>query len=596
MLFSKSFTLLSIALLLVGIVGNGPQSPAAQQPEVPANSLGKSIADFTLKDTSGQPVSLAQFKDKKAIAVIFLGTQCPINNAYLPRLASLHKEFAAKEVAFLAINSNQQDGANEMAQHAKKNEIPFPVLRDDSNVIADRFGAQRNPEAFILDEKRVIRYQGRIDDQFGFDFQRKEPTRRDLAEALNEVLAGMKVTVASTSVAGCIIGRVQKTRENGPVTFTKHIAPLLQHHCQSCHRPGQIGPMPLIQYDDVVSWSAMIKEVVTDGRMPPWYADPKHGKFSNDRSMPREQREQLLAWIDGGMAKGDVKDQPPPANFPEGWQIGKPDVVLNLPDFDVPAEMPKFGIKYQYSSVDLKFDEDKWVERAEARAGAPEVVHHILAFIVPPGEKFFPGNPTTPVLTGMAPGESPLVLPRGMAKLVPKGSRVHFQIHYTPNGRAQKDSSSIALVFAKQPPEKMVITRPVYNQMFAIPPGAENHEVQSSYSFKKDGYIISMMPHMHLRGKDFLVKTVREDGKTETVLSVPRFNFNWQSIYRPVEPIPMPKGSKVMCVAHYDNSRNNPSNPNPREFVLWGDQTWQEMMIGWMDFAFDMPKEGDKKK
>jgi peroxiredoxin len=587
----RFFPLLLVLVLVSGIASSRPL-PAHRSDVSEKNSLGKAIADFTLKDTSGRAVSLAHFKDKKAVAVIFAGTQCPINNQFMPRLAQLHKEFAEKGVVFLAINSNQQDRMAEVIQHAKKYELPFPVLRDEGNVVADRFGAQRNPEAFVLDAERVIRYQGRIDDQFGFDVQRKQPTRRDLAEALNEVLAGEKVSVPATAVAGCIIGRVKKVREDGPVTFSKDIMPVLQNHCQECHRPGQIGPMPLMQYDDVVSWSGMIKEVVADKRMPPWYADPKHGTFSNDRSLPKEKREMLLAWIDNGMAKGDAKDLPAPVKWPAGWAIGKPDQILTMPkEFDVPADMPARGIPYQYYSIDLKFDEDKWIERAEARPGAPEVVHHILAFIVPPGERFIPGNPKTPVLCGMAPGESPMMLPKGMAKLVPKGARIVLQMHYTPNGRAQKDQSSIGLVFAKHPPEKMVITRPVYNQFFRIPPGAENHEIQSSYTLPKDGCIISMMPHMHLRGKDFVVKAVYADNKEVMLLSVPRFNFNWQSVYRPALPVPMPKGSKVVCIAHFDNSRNNLSNPNPDVAVLWGDQTWQEMMIGWVDFAFDMAKE-----
>jgi len=560
-----------------------------------ADGPEKTIADFTLKDNTGKALALANFKDKKAVVVIFLGTQCPINNLYVPRLGELHKEFAGQGVQFLGINSNRQDSFEDMAEHAKRNEIPFPVLRDEGGVIADRFGAQKHPEAFVLDEKRVIRYQGRIDDRFGFGFQRKEATRRDLAESLTEILAGKKVTMPTTAVSGCYIGRAPRTRDDGPITFAKHISPILQKNCQECHRPGQIGPMPLLKYDDVVSWSAMIKDVVEDRRMPPWYADPRHGKFENDRTLPKQQRDQLLAWIANGMPRGQDKDMPPAVKFPEGWSIGKPDMVIELPrEISVPAEMPARGIPYEFFYVDPKFEEDTWIERAEARPGAPEVVHHILVFVVPPGKVFIPGSPATPVLTGMAPGESPLVLGPGMAKMVPKGSRLLFQMHYTPNGRAQKDRSSIGLIFAKEPPKKVVITQPVFNSFFRIPPGDDNHEVRASFTFDRDGYVIGYMPHMHLRGKDFLVQATYPDKREETLLLVPRFNFNWQSIYRLSAPKSMPKGTRITCVAHFDNSKNNLSNPDPSRTVYWGDQTWQEMMIGWIDFAYD--RQPDEKK
>ena len=210
------------------------------------------------------------------------------------------------------------------------------------------------------------------------------------------------------------------------------------------------------------------------------------------------------------------------------------------------------------------------MERAEARPGAPEVVHHILAFIVPPGKKFFPGSPATPVLCGMAPGESPMLLPAGMAKLVPKGSKIVFQMHYTPNGRAQKDVSSIALIFAEQPPTKMVITSPVDNEFFRIPPGADNYEVTSSYTFPKDAQIIGMMPHMHLHGKDFLIGPSYPDGKTRDAAVGAALDFNWQSVYRLAEPMRCPRARKLECVAHFDNSRQQPQQPRSRRASLLG--------------------------
>lgn len=548
----------------------------------------KKTIDFTLPDSQGKKVTLADFKDCKAVVVVFLGTECPINNLYLPRLNQLQKEFAGQGVQFLGINSNQQDTPERIAAHARKHDLIFPVLYDRNNVVADLMGARRTPEAFILDRQRKICYQGRIDDRFGIDYQRSKATRDDLVEALREVLAGKQVTVATTPVAGCLIGRVRPVTETGKVTYTKHVAPILQQRCQECHRPGQIGPMSLLTYEDARNWSDMIREVVEERRMPPWHADPRFGKWSNDRSLTAKERQTLLAWIDAGTPRGDLRDMPPPREFTPGWKIGKPDMVLTMPvEFEVPAETPPLGVPYKYFSVQTNFEQDMWVERAETKAGAPEVVHHIIVFVVPPGERFRPENPKTPALSGTAPGDMPLILPKGYAKKVPRGSRLLFQMHYTPNGKAQKDRSQVGLIFANQPPEKEVLTFPIYNIVFRIPPGAAHHRVESSMTMHQDGWIVGFMPHMHLRGKDFLYRAVFPDGKTQTLLSVPQYNFNWQSIYRPQEPIQVPKGTRIECVAHFDNSPANPNNPDPTKAVFWGNQTWQEMMVGWIDIAFE---------
>jgi peroxiredoxin len=554
-------------------------------------TVGKTVADFTLKDADGKAVSLVS-KDAKATVLFFIGTECPINNLYMPRLAELHAEWAPKGVRFLAINANKQDTPERIREHAKKHEIPFPVLRDENNVIADKVGADRTPEALVLDAGYKVCYQGRIDDQFGVGFQRAKPGKREVHDALTEILAGKAVTVASAPVEGCKITRVVKARDEGTVTYAKHIAPILQKNCQECHRPGQIGPMSLMTYDQASSWADTIKEVLEDGRMPPWYADPKHGKWSNDRSLPAADRKLVLDWIAQGTPRGNPKDEPAPREFVDGWRIGKPDVIIKMPEsYAVPAKAPKAGIPYQYFTVDTGFDEDMWVERAEAKEGTPSVVHHIIVFVVPPGEKFHPANPRVSMLCGTAPGDMPTVLPTGMARPVPRGSKLVFQMHYTPSGKAETDQSMIGLMFAKKPPTYRVETRPVYNAFFKIPAGADNHLVESWYEAKEDTMIVGFMPHMHLRGKDFLYELIRADGSKETLLSVPRFQFNWQSSYRLQEPLPFTKGMKLHCIAHFDNSEKNRNNPDPTQQVSWGDQTWEEMMIGWTDFAFPIKKE-----
>ncbi|MFO0876561.1 MAG: redoxin domain-containing protein [Gemmataceae bacterium] len=551
----------------------------------------RTIAPFRLPDPrTDKMVDLNDGQASKAIVVLFLGTECPLNNEYLPELTRLHTTYSAKGVRFLGINSNRQDTPARIAEHARRHALPFPILKDAGNRIADQFAAKRTPEVFLLDATRKVVYRGRIDDQFGIGYRRAgKPTRRDLALALDELLAGKPINQPVTEAPGCLIARVKETRPNGKITYTRHISRILQKHCQECHRPGQVGPMPLSTYDDAVAWADTIREVIDDGRMPPWFADPAHGKWSNSRVLSKEEKQQVRTWIDEGMPQGQQRDMPEPRKFPTDWQIGTPDVVLTMPrDYAIPAETPKGGVPYQYFSVPTNFKEDRWVVRAEARPGAPEVVHHILVFIVPPGEVFRPDGPGN-ILCGMAPGDMPIVLEPGLAKKVPAGSRLLFQMHYTPNGKAQVDRSSVGLIFAKEPPRHRVLTRPILNRWFmsrlvSIPPGAENFPLEAEHTFRDNIHIVAFMPHMHLRGKDFLYEAITPDGKKETLLSVPRYNFYWQSVYRAEKPVPLKKGTRLRCLGHFDNSAKNPNNPDPTARIFWGDQTWEEMLVGWIDY------------
>jgi peroxiredoxin len=559
--------------------------PAAAE-EVSA-SVGKKIANFTLKDTNGRPVSLESLKDKKAVVVVFLGTECPINNAYLFPLSQMHKNYASHGVQLLGINSNSQDTPDRVAVHAKENSIPFPVLKDEANKVADEFGAQRTPEAFLLDNEQRIRYRGRIDDQFGIGYKRTAPTTHELVDALNALLAGKPIAKSTSTVAGCIIARATTPKEAGTVTFTKNVARILQDRCQICHRQGEVGPMPLITYKDAAAWSETIREVINENRMPPWHADPKFGEFENDRRLSATERQTVLTWLDEGTPKGDDKDMPPPRQFVNGWVIGKPDVIFEMPEaYQVPADSPPGGIPYQRFRVKTNFKEDKWVERSEARPGTPAVVHHIVVWVVESGEEFSPNNPRGTLLCGEAPGDMPSILPKGMAKKLPAGSDLIIEMHYTPNGQAMTDRSRVGLIFAKEAPKYIVRTHGVATDEFKIPAGASNYEVEQFYKFPVDSYLLSFMPHMHLRGKDFKYTFTYPDGKSEVLLWVPRYDFNWQSYYR-MKPKFMPKGTQVHCVAHFDNSVKNFNNPDPTKPVYWGDQTWEEMMIGWMDFAYE---------
>jgi hypothetical protein len=476
------------------------------------------------------------------------------------------------------------------------NGIEFPILKDLNNVLADNLQATRTPAAYVLDRQRVVRYQGRIDDQYGLQntpsgtrvsYQLKTPRREDLAQAIDELLAGKSVSVAQTEPTGCLVSRRKQPSDDSKVTYSKHIAPLLNEHCVLCHRPGQIGPFSLTSYEDAAGWAEMIGEVVAEQRMPPWHADPKHGKFANDARLSAEQKALIADWVAAGAPQGDLADLPEPPKFAEGWMIPEPDEVVYMPkSFEVPAEGT---VPYQSIVVDPGWEEDKWVAAMEPRPGNPAVVHHIVMYVVPPKgvPKYFSADlPKTQLdwFASFSPGLRPPILPKGTARFIPAKSKLVFQMHYTPNGTKQSDRSYVGIKFADAKTVKREIAvQHAGSHDFVIPPNAAGHEVTSEYIFEHDSVLWSVSPHMHLRGKDFLYTLCYPDGKKEIVLDVPQYDFGWQTTYILAEPKQVPKGSALRCVAHFDNSESNLNNPDPTQEVRYGPQTWEEMCYGWFE-------------
>jgi thiol-disulfide isomerase/thioredoxin len=594
------------------VLGFAAVAAASEQKITPPAPVGLKLADWSLpRADTGKPWSLTEDgREAKVVVVVFLGTECPIGNAYAPVLVGLSKEYAAKGVVFVGVNSNRQDDAASVAKHAKEHGIPFAVLKDDGCALADRFLAKRTPEVFVLDGTRTVRYRGRIDDQMDKGIKRPGPQNRDLADALDAVLAGKDVIRPFTEPAGCFVGRGPKAKKavagQDAVTYTKQVSRILQKNCQECHRAGEAAPFKLSSYSDAAAWSEPIREAVTEKRMPPWGADPAHGKFKNDRSLTADEKATLLAWIDQGCPEGNAADLPTPRSYPDGWHFGQPDEVFSMASaYDVPAAAPKGGLPYEYLLVGEPFKEDKWVQAVEIHPGVRSVVHHILVFVRPPQKRqprpgahpieklftdFDPRNPDgfgQMYLAGYAPGAPPYVYPKGLGKKILKGSQLIFEIHYTPDGTACTDRSSVGLIYCKETPKHEVHTRTVSQERFAIPPLVSNHRVESTSTFDRPVVMLGLAPHMHLRGKDFLFNVTPTGGKKEVLLSVPKYDFNWQILYHLAEPRRLPQGSQLECIAHFDNSTANPNNPNPWQIVTWGPQTADEMMIGFVDYYYD---------
>lgn len=545
--------------------------------------VGRQVAEFELADHHGRKHALSNLADgKQAVVVAFLGVECPLAKLYAPRLQELASQYESKGVAFVGICSNRQDAPTEIEGYVTQHGIKFPVLKDRDNAVADDFQASRTPEVFVLDAQRNVLYAGRIDDQYGLEngsgYAKSAVHRRDLIEALEEVLASKPVSEAETVATGCLIGRVSKVTPHGDVTYTNQVARILQNRCVECHRAGEVAPFALTSYDEVVGWGEMMREVVDNNRMPPWFADPKHGHFSNDRRLSDEEKQTLSTWVENGCPEGDAADLPPAREFVEGWQIGEPDAVFYATES--PVDVPAEGVMdYEYLTVDPKFTEDKWIQAAEARPGNRQVVHHIIVFFEKPGKRG--GTTRDGGQIGYAPGMQPRKFEPGTAIKVPAGSKLVFQMHYTPNGSPQKDRSCVGFKFV----DAKSVVREIHGSMagnmsFKIPPFADNHQVTATKKFRKETVLLSMLPHMHLRGKAFRFDLAYPDGRKEVLLDVPDYDFNWQLWYHLAEPKLIPKGAKMTVTAHFDNSADNPFNPDPGAEVTWGEQTFEEMMFG----------------
>ena len=385
-------------------------------------------------------------------------------------------------------------------------------------------------------------------------------------------------------------------------TFAKDIAPIIYEHCASCHRAGEIAPMQLLTYEEVRPWAASIREKVATGAMPPWHSAAPRGQFSNDRRLTDSEKESIMRWIAAGSPKGNLKDLPPLPAFTDNWEIRRPDVVITMPE---PFTVPATGVlPYQNFTVPTNFTEERWVQAIEVRPGTRNVVHHILVFVSGkrPNEAYTQLVPErrrraqtgaqqskmADTLFGTtAPGTNAMIFQPGTAMRVPAGANIRFQIHYTTNGKEVSDRSSVGMIFAKQPPQKEIHTSAFFNPRLVLPAGAADVAVPSAIQFDQDAHITALFPHTHLRGKSWEYRIVYPDGRNEIVLPVPHYDFNWQTYYIFTNPLAVPKGSKIEATAHYDNSVNNLSNPDPTKEVHWGEQTWDEMQYTGINYTVD---------
>jgi peroxiredoxin len=601
-------------LSVAGLVAAG----AAQADEpAAATRVGKKIDNFTLTDAGGKPWSLHDVKDKKAIVLVFLSFDCPVSTSYSQPLADMAAEFGKHGVAFVGLTTNPDDSPAQVAKHARDFNLPFPVLKDAGFKATGALGAEITPEAFVLDSGFVLRYRGRIDDNYQARLKRNQKiTREDLRQVLGEILSGRPVSVPVTEAVGCAIARATPAAlSTAKVTYHRDVLPILQNRCQSCHRPGEVGPFSLMTYRQSVNWAGDIKEFTQARRMPPW--KPVEGPaFHNERKLTDQEIAILAAWADGGTPEGDPRDAPPPRKFPQGWQLGTPDLVVTVPeDFQVG---PSGSDLFRCFVLPTHLDEDKYIAAVEIRPGNSRILHHTLLFIDRTGQARKleeraqkraaepSADPHAPTdldrgpgysvamgvgfvpqggLSGWAPGQMARYLPEGTGYYLPKNADIVMQAHYHRDGRLEKDRTSIGLYFVKKPKARQYQSAVIagggkgaLRLFFSIPAGNEHFEVKGSLWARDDFTLHSIMPHMHLLGKEIKVTLTPPDGPARTLVAIKEWDYNWQETYVFREPIAIKRGSRLDVGAIYDNSTKNPNNPfNPPRRISFGEQTTNEM-------------------
>ncbi|MFN3650182.1 MAG: redoxin domain-containing protein [Armatimonadota bacterium] len=597
------------ALLAASVAGLGITAMAAAPGKATgAPKAGMRVTDFRLEDPSGGERSLRDFAQKQVLVLVFTGTECPISNDYSQPLTQLAAQYAPKGVQFLGVNALPYESVAAVAKHAKEYALGFPVLKDPEQKLARTLDARVTPEVFVLDSSRVVRYRGRVNDAYASRTQKRRHVRsHDLKNAIEAVLAKKPVETPVTTAYGCAIPRDYQTAAAKQVTYYRDVAPIIQESCQGCHRPGQVAPFSLSSYQDARSWAAEIKSFSQSRQMPPWQAAPGHGDFLDARRLTDEQIATLARWADAGAPAGNPKDAPAPKEWKDEWSLGTPDLVLEMPEEYTVGANGEDDFRCFVIPTGLK--EDKQVVAVDIRPGNARVVHHVLNFLDTGGaarrldEKDpLPGYNSGPggigilpsgSLGGWAPGNFARYLPKGVGMPLPANSDLVMQVHYHKTGKVEKDRTRVGLYFAKEPVEKRLRVFPLTNLAIHIPPGEKRWKLEQTLTVPWDVQLISITPHMHLLGKEMEVTAELPDGTRKPLIWVKDWDYRWQDTYRYRELQKVPKGTKIKMTAYFDNSSDNPRNPNdPPKLVRFGEQTTDEMAFAFIEFVHEQEPAG----
>lgn len=544
---------------------------------------GERIATLQAGGAGNQGQPWQAFRERAATVIVFRDRRCAAFERAVPALAQLSQRFTRQGVAFVIIDISR-DMRTSTPQADPGSGIQ--VVPDPRRMLVEALGPAAIGEAFLVDRAGTLQYRGAVQSPPAPAERAWADSATPLMSAIASVLAGEEPVERSTEVSECRFGgKAAVTARSKEIDYHGRISRIIQTKCQLCHRQGGLGPMPLEQYAQVYARRQVIDFMVRGGRMPPWAADPRHGEWANDRSLSVLQKRDLLGWIAAGAPEGSPANAPLGRRFVDGWSIGQPDTILRTPEeMRVPAEGV---VDYVNQYLQTSFDRDRWISGVEIRSSQPKVVHHVLAFIEDPAHprNFEEGDPDG-ILAAGGPGAMGAVYPPGTGKRLPKGARILLVIHYQPNGTAVDNHVEVGLRFTDQPARE-VLNLAAFSVDFSIPPHRAHQVVRAMRKLERAGTIISLLPHMHVRGQSFRYDIRFPDGRVQRLLDVPRYDFNWQSTYVLRKPIHAPAGSEVVATAVYNNSKSNPWNPDPTKTVVSGAQTTDEMMIGYFEFIED---------
>ena len=546
-----------------------------------APRIGEWIANVEFETAAGGASNLAATFGEKGLVIAMRDPECPLSKKYSPRLKGLEAEIQDMGFGFLYVGMDTREAA--LADQELYG-LRASYALDPEGIIARELGAVTSTEIFVIDTGNTLVYRGMIDDQYGLGFSKQIAERHYLADALDAVSAGTAVAVPATTAQGCKLDIEAGERAVLPITFHNRISRIVQSRCQSCHRPGEAGPFELLTYKQVKKRRSMIQWVLEDHIMPPWFAAEDSGPWTNDTSLTEQELSDFLSWIEAGAPEGEVEQAPLAREWVEGWTIGEPDLVVTFPEaFPIPADGV---VDYQYFYAKTNLPEGKWVKAVEIRSSSNEVVHHALVFVEDPKDaddrrKFKTGGST--FFASAVPGQAGLTYPSGAGKFLPANSWIKFQMHYTPNGTPTTDQTSVGFIFSDEPLVE-IKTSSALNEDFVIPPHAFDYKISADYRFREAGTLLTLFPHTHLRGVGFECELVYPDGRIEPLLELPFYDFNWQLNYRLATPIQIPAGTRLRARATYDNSSDNPANPDPNRAVEFGEQTFDEMMIAYVNW------------
>jgi len=595
-----------VGKILLSILACLPTAVFAQQTAespVPRSSaragIGRLAPEVSVRDIDGARVELVPVGAERATVIAVTSTTCPLSLRFAPLLGRLSRDDVDRNVRWIFIDATGSGDADDFREFAGEHGFSGALLHDRDHELTRSLGCSSTTEAIVIDRRGTVRYRGCVDDRYGIGYVRDEPRITPLSDALFAVLEDRAVAVPATTAPGCELAPSPGRPGEDTPTYHGTISRIVQANCVQCHRTGGAGPFDLSTPDAVLANAAMIKRVVQRGTMPPWFAEspPQHGHggWVNDARLLAGDVEAITRWVDEGRPIGDPASAPLPRTFATGWSIGAPDRVVRLPEpiaIKAEGEMP-----YQDIDVALDNDEDLWVTGWEVLPTDRSVVHHVLVFIVgPDGRRRF--GPTDGFLAAYVPGNGHTSYAKGAGKRIPAGSTLHFQIHYTPNGRATTDQMAIGLRLAEGPLPTEIRTIGIADTEIRIPPGARDHREGAFLTLPTDVRVLSITPHMHVRGASFKCSSVDPDGLESTLLDVPVYDFNWQLRYQYADPVLISRGTRVRVEATFDNSVDNPANPDPKQRVRWGKQTDDEMLIAYIEYwhpeAVDDPEILDR--